>query len=417
MISYFLFRLFGVLISLLPYTVIHAIGRILGTLLYYVHTPFRKKALSNLAIAYGSSLSEKERTKIAKRSFRHLMITCLEFFRLKRSKNHFDRLIIPSNPRVVLDLTEKKQGIVFFTGHQANWEIPFLAITQRCGPGIAIGRPIKNRPLYRWVLSVREMFGGKIVMPKNALKEGLKALRKGEFIGIVGDQALPQSDYSYPLFGTRAWTTTAPALLAYKTNSPIIVGTTKREKGKYIVHASDPIWPNLERPMKEEVKRMMDKTLSLFEKSIRDCPEQWMWVHDRWKQQTIDHVKRQYRYGFVLITLPPDVTPYLEILFLLRKIYPRSFLSIYAPAGSAIRLKDAAIHYYKKESDLFQRDWRQQLLIDFYDSALLRRHFHKLGCSQTLSLQKMRKISQQEELYQIIKQTLVKSECLLTVSF
>lgn len=396
MLVYALIRLFGFFIRLLPYRAVHAVGRVSGSVLYHFHIPFRKKAMNNLAVAYGTTLSEKERKKIAKRAFRNLVITCLEFFRL--DKKQFDKLIIPSNPQSVLDLHEKGQGIVFFSGHQANWEVPFLAVTQRCGPGIAIGRPIKNRYLYKWVLGVREMFGGKIVMPRNALKEGLRALRQGRFIGIVGDQALPESDYSYPLFGTRAWTTTAPALLAYKTKSPIIVATTRRHKGKYIVHASDPIWPNTDAPIKEEVPRLMDETLKRFEKSIRDCPEQWMWVHDRWKQQGVDHVKREYRYGFVALILPKNFDR--NLLTLMRRIYPRSFLTIYTP--ETLSLEEAEVHTYSNPKELFVRDWRQQLVLDFAHMPKLRRHYKRLGAVRTLAL---------PQDYTAMRNTLVKGDC------
>lgn len=392
MLVYIIIRLFGFFVRLLPYPMIHALGKISGSVLYHSHTSFRKKAMSNLAIAYGETLSEKERKKIAKRVFCNLVITCLEFFRL--DKKHLDSLIIPSNPEPVLKLHAEKQGMVFFSGHQANWEVPFLAVTNACGPGVAIGRPIKNRFLYRWVLKVREMCGGKIVMPRHALKEGLKALRQGRFIGIVGDQALPESDYSYPLFGTRAWTTTAPALLAYKTQSPIIVAITKRWKGKYIVHASDPIWPNTQTPIKEEVKRLMDETLKIFEQSIRDCPEQWMWVHDRWKQQGVDHVKKKYRHGFICLILPAGFDP--KLLALLRKIYPRSFFTIYSPHP----IPNWETKIYHQTQELFVRDWKQQLVLDFVNLPTLRRHYKKLGAMQALFLSK-------EE----IAKTLVKVDC------
>ncbi len=401
--TYPLFRLFGFFISLLPYRAIHALGRFSGYCAFYLHRPFRKKALSNLAIAYGNTKSEAERKKIAIASFQNLMITLLEFLRLKRSKGKLEEIVTLEENSEVVKLLKKKQGVIFLTGHQANWEIPFLAVTDRF-PGIAIGRPIKNQWLYNWVLSVREMNGGKIVMPKSAIRQGLRALKEGKFLGIVGDQAYPSSPYYYPLFGTRAWTASTPALLAYKTNSPLVVGITKRINGRYIVTGSPPIWPNLDMPIKEEVPRMMDQAMACLEKSIKEYPEQWMWVHDRWKQQGIDHVKRIYRYGFILVVLPPK--PNLQIVPLLRAIYPRSFLTFYAPKGTALP-GDCAVQYYEKESDLFIRDWRYQLVLDFYGSQKLRRHFHKLSAFKTLAL------PQDKEL---IIQKLVKPECRTTVS-
>ncbi|MFC2049337.1 hypothetical protein ACFLR2_01535, partial [Chlamydiota bacterium] len=305
-----------------------------------------------------------------------------------------------------------KQGMVFLSAHQANWEIPFLALTERY-KGVAIGRPIKNRWLYDWVLSVREMNGGKIVMPKNAIRAGIRALLRGEFLGIVGDQAYPESPYSYPLFGTRAWTASTPALLAYKTGSPLSAGITRRISGRYQVSGSPLIWPNLSAPLKDEVPRMMNEAMGYLEASIAEQPDQWMWVHDRWKQQGIDHVKRKYRYGFVLIILPPDPRPFLEILPLFRAIYPRSFLTFFVPKGTSASLEECTFKEYEREEDLFIRDWRFQIVLDFYNSPKLRRHFLKLGAFKALHLGKMQKNC---SLHDAIKNKLVKTECLSTVT-
>ena len=341
--------------------------------------------MSNLAIAFGTTMSEKERAKLARHSFQNLMITCLEFFRLK--KKDLPKVIKMIEPEKVTSLQQKGQGIVFLTGHQANWEIPFLCVNMLSPGGVAVGRPINNPRIYKWVLSVREMNGGKIVMPKQAIKAGLKALRSGNYIGIVGDQAFPESDYSYPLFGTRAWSTTAPALLAYKTKSPILVGMTRRKSGYYEVSGSPHLWPNYDLPMKESVKDLMDRALAYLEQSIKDAPDQWMWIHDRWKQQGIDHVKRIYRYGFILVIVPNKEDTTLQEH--LKKIYPRSFLT-----------------FVTTQDDLTVRDWRYQLVLDFVDLPKVRRHFKKLGAVRAIHVT-------QENL----KQTLVKQECQHTVSF
>lgn len=402
------FRIFGFFISRLPYSLIHFVGRCVGSLAYYFYRPFRKKALANLAIAYGNIKSEKEREKIAKLSFQNLMITLLEFFRFKRSRGHLEEIVtLQDNPRV-REVVEQGKGIVFLSAHQANWEVPFLVLTEKYR-GVAIGRPIKNRRLYHYVLSVRQMNGGKIVMPKNAIRQGLKALKKGEFLGIVGDQAYPESPYSYPLFGTRAWTASTPALLAYKTGVPLVVGSTKRVHGRYVVSGSDPIWPNLNLPIKDEIPRMMDVAMHQLESSIKERPEQWMWVHDRWKQQGIDHVKRKYRYGFILVVLPPNIEPFLPTISLLKLIYPRSFLTFFVPKGAALPTTDAEMWTYEKKSDLFVRDWRFQLVLDLYGIEKLRSHFLKLGAFKVLTLKKIKNRGTIEE---SIKYKLVKPECL-----
>ena len=77
---YFLYRLFGALLSFLPFRVLHALGKSAGFFAFYLYRPFRKKAMTNLSLVYGNQLSEKEKMRLARRSFQSVMITCLEFF-------------------------------------------------------------------------------------------------------------------------------------------------------------------------------------------------------------------------------------------------------------------------------------------------------------------------------------------------
>jgi len=407
-LTYLLFRSVGFFISLLSYKAIYRVGMVLGAVVFIFHRSFRKKAMTNLAICYGDKLDEKGRKRIARRSFQNIMITCLEFFRLKKSKGNIEEIVhLKNNPKVV-ELLEKGQGVIFLSAHQGNWEIPFIALTEKYA-GIAIGRPIKNKRLYDYIMSVRQMHGGTIIMPKQATSQGIKALKAGKFLGIVGDQAYPQSSYSYPLFGTRAWTTASPALLAYKTNCPIVVGTNRRIKGHYIVAGSDPIWPDLTKPLREEMPRMMDLAMQKLETSIKNTPHQWMWIHDRFKQQTINEIKRKYRFAFVLIILPPDTTDYLATLSLLKRIYERSFITCFVPEGVTIEEEGMTFKNYSTPEELLIRDWRFQILFDFADLKGVQRHFKKLGVFEVLTLKKLQKHG--PNLEQAIQQ-----ECLKTVS-
>jgi KDO2-lipid IV(A) lauroyltransferase len=202
-INFLLLRIFGFFISFLPSRVIHYLGAFAGIIFYYCHASFRKKTLTNLSIAYGESRSEQEKKALAKKSFQNLSITCLEFFRMKSSKKKLSKIVTLEGSEEVLQLMKRGQGIIFLTGHQANWEIPFLAMTQYF-PGIAIGKPIKNSWLNQWILSIREMNGGKIVLPKNAIRQCMKALKTGKFIGIVGENepGLPLLLRSFPIAPT-----------------------------------------------------------------------------------------------------------------------------------------------------------------------------------------------------------------------
>jgi KDO2-lipid IV(A) lauroyltransferase len=291
MLSLMLIRLLTLPVLFLSYRQIHALGKFLGTISYYLIPKFRKRALSNLALAL--SLEEATLIKTAKESMQNLCINCLEYPKLSWEKK-ISRVASCENPQQAAELIAQGQGVIFFCGHQSNWEILFLEGTSRM-PGVAIGRPIKNRFLYHWILSIRQKYGGKIVPPQNAIREGLRALKKGCFLGIVGDQGMPDSGFRSLFFRKPAWSSPIPAILSYRTNSPLIVATTHRQQGKYLIHYSDPIWPRLDNSLESESERLMKTALSLLEESIKKSPGEWLWQHNRWKQQTLKRVKRRFR--------------------------------------------------------------------------------------------------------------------------
>jgi len=263
LITYLLIRLLTLPFAYLPYKAVHAIGRKLGTAVYFLFPKFRKRAQSNLALATDLHLSNEEVRRIAKESLQSLMITCLEYAKLAREKD-IHNIVTCENHEEADEIMAQGKGLIFFCGHQANWELLFLEGSSRM-PGIAIGRPIKNRYLYHWVQNMRQKFGGTIITPKNAIKEGLRGLKNGLFLGIVGDQGMPESGYSSNFLGRLAWTSPVPAMLAYKTNTPLIVATTHRANARYTIHYSDPIYPNPDAPKDTEVKRMMDIALEIYQ--------------------------------------------------------------------------------------------------------------------------------------------------------
>ena len=399
---YFLIRGLTYPFGFFPYSWIRAIGKIVGWVGFYCMESYRKRALSNLALATDLGLSPKEVVRIAKQSFQNLAINCLEYPKFAREK-HLERVIQCQNPEAADALYKKGQGIIFFCGHQSNWEVLFLDGTRRMR-GVAIGKAIKNKSLYNWILKIRERCGGKIISPHNAVREGLRALRKGSFVGIVGDQGMPSSGYSFPFLGRRAWTSTAPALLAYKTNSPLIFAATHRTQSGYQIRYADPIWPDLSKPLEEEVVRMMDQLLSLLQASIAKRPGEWLWQHNRWKQQTPQNLYKQFRKDCLCVILPSEESAFLHIaehLPTLKQIYPSDFLFLFVPArwkGTPLVESDEILYYERIEETLLP-DYRFKLVFNFTDYKPIKAHYKKLSTFEVLT---------QEDLYQLARNYLGK---------
>lgn len=396
---YYFIRAITAPFSILPYRAIHLIGNILGLLAFRVMREYRKRALSNLSLANELNLSKKELFSVAKSSFQNLAINVLEYPKLAREKN-LEKIIICKNPEIANKIYKKERGIIFFCGHQSNWEVLFLDGNLRMS-GIAIGKPIKNKRLYKWIVSIREKTGGKIITPKNAIKEGLKGLKKGKFVGVVGDQGMPCSNYSFPFLGRRAWTSTYPALLSYRTNSPIIVATTNRKRGKYYITYSDPIWPDTENSVEKEVKNLMDRSLTILQESIKKDPGQWLWQHNRWKQQTPRVVRKEFRYDSIAIILPEDPKKFykfLKHLPTIKTIYPRDFIFLFIPKIYKDQ-KIIDVHEkveYENIKETMVEDYRFKLIYNFTSSNKIKRYYKRLSVFSIFNEEDLKKRAWEE---------------------
>ncbi len=395
--TYYLIRLLAFPFQWMPYSWIHAIGNRLGAILFYLMPTYRKRTFSNLSLAKELNLSKTDLMKIAKQSFQNLATVCLEYPRLSAEK-HLSPSILCENPEEAEKLHKQGQGIIFFCAHLSNWEVLFLEGTSRM-QGIAIGKPIKNKSLYRWILSIREKYGGRIVTQRNALLEGIRALKKGVFVGIVGDQGMPSSGYCSPFLGRNAWSSTAPALLAYRTNSPIIVAWTMRVHAGYRIRYSDPIWPDQSLPIETEIPRMMTESFAILQNKIKERPGEWLWQHNRWKQQTPKNIYKQFRHDSICIILPEDTAalntllPHLQTF---REIYPLDFLFLCAPNNcrQSLLFEADEIFFYSNVCETLLPDYRCKLIFNLTNKKRIRKHYLSLSAFEVLDLKTLKTLSE-----------------------
>lgn len=365
LLTYILFRIFTFPLQFLPYKILHLLGKILGLAVYYIYPKYRKRALSNLALASDLHLTPEQIVSTAKKSLQSLAITALEYPRLSVEKN-IHKLATCMSPEPAASMIKAGQGIIFFCGHQTNWEILFLEGTQRM-PGVAIGRPINNHYLYQWILNLRQKFGGTIIPPKSAYKESFRALKQGKFVGIVGDQGMPDSGFSCPFLGREAYTSPLPALLSARTGCPIMVATTKRQFGRYTIHYSDPILPT------DDPHVQMRQVLAIFEDSIKERPHEWLWIHNRWKQQQPGKIPKKFRHDAIAFIFP-DIASAEASIPQIRTLYPREHVTAFVPSpftSSEIEVKSF--------DELFVPDYRFKLLVDFTQNLQAQKHFSKLS--------------------------------------
>lgn len=331
--------------KLIPHNILQSVGQKIGLLAFYTVSNLRKTALTNLALAF-PHLSYQDRYLLAKQSIQHMMITFCELLAVESLARKIDTLISIQTAesctlgynsdeilsrdelQAIFDQLDQNKGVILFCGHQANWELPFLFITKRY-PGLALAKPIPNERLNKKIFALRELFKGKIITPKNGINRALRALSQGHVVGLVGDQALLTSSYSYPLFGFEAFTTITPALLAYKTGRPIVAISIYRKDCHYELVPSKKIYPNYSLPMKKSLTEMMDHAMQFLEKGISIQPNQWMWMHKRWKSKLKNKFKKKHAFSHILVLIKEsDIITNPQFLQTLSELYLGAQLTI-----------------------------------------------------------------------------------------
>lgn len=268
------------------------ISEALGVLIYYLLGSRRRIALDNLRHAYHDTKSERDLRRIARKSCSSFVVSLFETIklralldrpagleRLRNATERFSPLL-----RKAREIHERSGGCLFVTPHLGTWEfLPFIGLVAGI-PLAVVVRPLDNRYLERLLYAHRATSGQNIVPKTNSLLFLQRTLRRGTSIGLLPDQRTIRA-ISVEYFGRPAMTTPAPALLAYLYNRPVVVVACCRRSGdsQHDGFVSDPIWPDPDQSEKTEVFRLTLEMNRTMEAIIRGHPEQYFWMHDRWK--------------------------------------------------------------------------------------------------------------------------------------
>ncbi len=280
------------LMRVIPLRLIHVISNLLGTLFYLLLKDRRTIAVENVRHALGSERNEEEIERIARRSCQSFILTCLEIAKFQHGLRTRCAREITARPTKELEILLQKAkkvhdesgGCIFVTPHIGNWEF-MLHVSSIIGiPLVVVVRPLDNVYLERLIYGIRADSGQIVIAKKNALLMLEKAIRQGKSIGILPDQSTRQG-ISVNFFGRKASTTPAPAVLSVLYKRPIVVVACCRRDSGYDFEAvvCDPLWPGTYESEREEIFRLTEEMNKKIEGIIRRYPDQYFWVHNRWK--------------------------------------------------------------------------------------------------------------------------------------
>ena len=374
-LSFLITRSFLAFISLLSFKAVYALSSFFAPILFWLIPKYRKRALSNLALAKDLKLNNESIVKIAKKSLFHLLVTMLEYGKLYAIKK-IDSFCHCINPNKAQELLDNKKGVIFFCGHQSNWELLFLDATSRSS-GVCIGKPINNKKLYDFILKIRQKFNGKVIIPKDAYRGCMKALKQGNLVGVVGDQGLADSSFFYNCLGRVAHMTTLPALLSLRSGCPIFVATIVRNKGQYKITYTGPLEVDGEDP--NAVEKLTLKSLEILDKKIKEHPEQYMWQHNRWKINYKHSIPKKYRHDAIAVIIGKCSELMLKELNYLKEFYKGAYFIIFTSEKNPILDSFNEVIFYKKNEECFIKHYGPKLMFDMVGIKGIKRHFEKLA--------------------------------------
>lgn len=274
------------LCRLLPSTAARRLGRALGDLLYDVIGIRRAVALSNLRASFPEK-SASEIRRIARSCYRNFATTAVDFARQGDRSN--EELLASSeilNLQHLDAVASIDRGAILLTGHFGNWEWMGTLFPALGFPTCAVVGRQRNRLVEALMDRVRRTRGLRILSAERDLRKIMEALRSKEFVAIAGDQDAGRDGVFIDFLGRPASTAIGPVRLARRFQVPILIGLSVRSAdGSLRLELQPPILVPQDGDESEVILEYTRRWSAILESYVRRYPDQWFWMHRRWKTQ------------------------------------------------------------------------------------------------------------------------------------
>ncbi|MEX1275393.1 MAG: lysophospholipid acyltransferase family protein [Bacteroidota bacterium] len=287
-VEYLAFKVASGIVQLLPLRVVQRTGAALGELMYGTFGLRKAVTLENLGYAFpGKSAEELDR--IARDSFRSVGTAFFELLWFPRlTETSLRSLFVYENPELIHDLLARGKGVIVVAAHFGNWELTALAFSVYAGmPLNVIAKTQSNKLVNASIAKSRTRFGNVLIPMGISVRDIIRAVEQGKAVGILPDQTAPKESIQIDFFGRPVPTHQGPAVFSLKMGAPLLVTFPARQtngsyKGRFVQIRTDDLADYSEENIVELTKRHVKAT----EDAIRANPDQWMWMHRRWKHVT-----------------------------------------------------------------------------------------------------------------------------------
>lgn len=260
------------------------LGRGLGSLAHAVARRERKKALAHIGMAF-PEWSQEKRSATIRAMFRHFGMSLFEIAWMPNMDVAIrDRLTTIEGAEPMLKLIDAGRGVVVFTAHCGNWEWMSWAVGLWGRPTTVLQRERDAPEMNRYITEHRAKSGVRTIDRGSASagRELIQSLRRGGILAFLIDQNLKTESVKVPFFGRPALTPIGPAKLAIRTESVAVSILIERlPDGRHRMVVGEP----LECRRDDDPVELTARMTRVIEQQIRRVPEQWVWMHDRWRER------------------------------------------------------------------------------------------------------------------------------------
>ena len=300
---YLLYRAGTAAIALLPLSVLFRLGSVLGFIVWALAPNYRRLARRNVEIAFGEEKSRRETARLVRRHFQRLSANLFCGIKMTRMPlEQVRRCVEMDEESVAIAHRHANRPTVVVLSHLSNWEaiaqlLPSLFGHAKMG---TVYQRLRNRRIDDDIRRQRGRAGVQLFERSQGFGKTTEFLRNGGGLGVLSDQHAGDAGVWTPFFGRLASTTTLPALLAKRANAAVLVCAVHTiGPARWRMSFSAPI----ESP-DDTTESLTARMNEVLEGEIRAVPEDWFWVHNRWKTPDPNFLLARYKRG---IYLPPSL--------------------------------------------------------------------------------------------------------------
>jgi len=259
------------------------LGSLLGRLFFLADAKHRKIAMRNLSYAMEKDPSQAR--DISVNVFENLGKVLFEMtWSLSLNEKRLFRHFEIEGLSHIREAHQKGKGVLVLTAHFGNWELLTVIAAMIRFPLSIVYRPLDFKPLDQFIRDFRTRFGGNLIPKQKSMRNVLRNLKRGDMVALLMDQNVDWYEGVFvDFFGHRACTNKGMALLALKTGAPVVPVFLIREKSGFrgmflpeipLIKTGDKI---------RDVEENTQQYNRVIESVVRQYPDQWFWVHQRWK--------------------------------------------------------------------------------------------------------------------------------------